>query len=156
MLVDRHLLHARIPPLSRKISNFPGHVGHPGRGLMWQRIRPSKVDHQVGHDPSCWKQGDPVQGPESPELCFGRHHVLRRNQLGRRMATADTQIFTEGSMSSIRCGHHLARSIALDSPRRVAGRTRHAVAFMCNVLSVQLNRGRGGLHGSVSSRLVAV
>jgi hypothetical protein len=71
-------------------------------------------------------------------------------------ATADTQIFTEGSMSSIRCGHHLALSIALDSPRRVAGRTRHAVAFMCNVLSVQLNRGRGGLHGSVSSRLVAV
>jgi len=59
-------------------------------------------------------------------------------------------------MSSIRCGHHLAGAVASDFPRRIAGRTHYLVAFVGNVFSVQLNRGRRRLHGTVSCRLVAV
>ena len=92
----------------------------------------------------------------APALCFGGHHSLRSNQLRRRMATADAQIIAEGGMSSIGCGHHLTRAITLNLAGRVAGRAGHAIAFVCDVSTAQLNRGWRSLDGPVSRRLVAI
>jgi len=137
--------------------HFPGHVGHPGRELIWQEFQPvqcsspswSMILH-VG------RSRTPIKHTEFPELCFYRHHGLQRNQRRWRMATADTQIIAEGSMSSIWCGHHLTWSDTLDFPCRIAGRTRHVIALVCNVLPVQLNRRRRSMHCSVRCRLVTV
>jgi len=59
-------------------------------------------------------------------------------------------------MSSIRCGHHLMQSVALDFPGRIAGRTRHIVALVRDVLPVQLNCGRPSMDSAVRRGLVAV
>jgi hypothetical protein len=98
----------------------------------------------------------PIKRTESPTLCFGRHHVLRRNQPRWRMAPADTQIVAEGGMSSIRCGHHPAEPVALDFACRVAGWAGNTIAFVCDILPVKLNRGRRGMHCRVRCRLVAI
>jgi hypothetical protein len=72
------------------------------------------------------------------------------------MTTADTQIIAEGGMSSIRCVHPLARPITLDFARRVTGRAEHAIAFVCDILAVQFNRGCRSLDGPISCRPVAI
>jgi hypothetical protein len=88
-------------------------------GLMCQRIRPFKVARsgQVGHEFFMLDTtGSPLKRMESPTLCFGGHHVLRRNQPRWWMATANTQIIAERGISSIRCAHHLAGAVAFDFP----------------------------------------
>ena len=59
-------------------------------------------------------------------------------------------------MPSIRCGHYLAAAIALDFACRVAGWAGHTIAFVCDILTAQLNRGRRSLDCAISCRLVAV
>jgi hypothetical protein len=59
-------------------------------------------------------------------------------------------------MPSVRCSHHLAGAVAFNLARRIAGRARYIVAFVCNILPAQFNRGWRSLNRAVSCRLVAI
>jgi len=72
------------------------------------------------------------------------------------MASADTQIVAQGSMSSIGCGHYLAGTVALYFARGIASGTVHVIALMSDIPAFEANSHWFGNDCSVRGSLVAV
>lgn len=72
------------------------------------------------------------------------------------MAATNTQIVAQCGVPTIWRGHDLPRPVALNFACRIAGRTRHRIAFVSDVFVAQSNRSGCGMNDAISCRLVAV